>query len=78
MATARCDGVVVTDTAGIPYCEDLVGAPLAWVAVEPFSIEDLDSEVLGSHFAVGFVIYATAWSIGKAAGLVLQSVSGKK
>jgi len=74
MPTARCDGVIVTDVDGVPACEDLVGAPLAWVAVEPFSIEDLDSEVLGGHFAVGFVIYATAWSIGKAAGLVLEVI----
>lgn len=74
MATARCDGTIVTDVSGIPYCEDMSSAPLAWVAVEPFSIESLDSEVLGGHFAVGFVIYATAWSIGKGAGMILEVI----
>lgn len=74
MAVARCDGTIVTDTVGIPYCEDLASAPLAWVAVEPFSLEELDQETLGAHFAVGFVIYATAWSIGKAAALILEVI----
>lgn len=74
MATARCDGVIVTDVNGVPACEDQVGAPLAWVAVEPFSIDQLDSVVLGEHFAVGFIIYGTAWAIGKGVAMVLNAV----
>lgn len=74
MPTARCDGVIVTDTAGIPYCEDVSSAPLAWVAVEPFNIDQLDSEILGGHFVVGFVIYGIAWSIGKSVGMILEVI----
>lgn len=74
MATARCDGVVTTDANGVPACEDGGGAPLAWVQVEPFSVEDIDSTIAGEHFAVGFVLYATAWVIGKAVGVILNAI----
>ena len=74
MPTARCDGVIVTDVNGVPSCEDLGGAPLAWVEVQPFAIADIDSTVAGEHFAVGFVLYGTAWAIGKGVGMVLDAV----
>ena len=70
MATARCDGVIQTDVNGVAYCEDLVGAPLAWVQVEPFSLDHIDSATAGEYFAVGFVIYGTAWAIGKSVGVI--------
>lgn len=74
MPTARCDGVIVTDVAGVPACEDLVGAPLAWVQVEPFSLEDIDSTTAGELFALGFVLYATAWLIGKSVAVILSMI----
>lgn len=74
MATARCDGVITTDAGGVPACEDTGGAPLAWVAVEPFSIEDIDSDVAGELFAIGFIIYGTAYAIGKGVGLLLKTI----
>ena len=74
MGTARCDGVIVTDVNGVPACEDQAGAPLAWVAVEPFSLDDIDSTTAGEHFAVGFVLYATAWTIGKGVAVVVNAI----
>ncbi|MEM8684364.1 MAG: hypothetical protein AAGF72_13085 [Pseudomonadota bacterium] len=74
MPTARCDGVIVTDVNGVPSCEDLQGAPLAWVQVEPFSLDQIDPEVAGEHFALGFVLYGTAWAIGKGAAMVVNAI----
>ncbi len=76
MATARCDGVIVTDVNGVPACEDQGGAPLAWVEVEPFDPTDIDATTAGEHFALGFVLYATAWVIGKAVGIILGIIRG--
>lgn len=74
MATARCEGTIVTDVSGYPSCQDQGGAPLAWVQVEPFSLDDIDPVVAGEHFAVGFVIYGTAWAIGKSVAMLLDAI----
>lgn len=74
MATARCDGVIVTDVDGYPACQDLATAPLAWVSVEPFSIDEIDGEVAAGYFAVGFVMYATGRLIGLAVRTVLEVI----
>jgi hypothetical protein len=72
--TARCDGVITTDASGVPSCLDLASAPLAWVAVEPFSVESIESEVAGELFAMGFVLYGTAWAIGKGAAMLVNAI----
>lgn len=77
MATARCDGIILTDLLGVPSCDDGLGTKLTWVSVEPFSIDDIDSTVAGEHFAIGFVIYGTAWAIGKSVGIILETIRGK-
>ena len=76
MATAQCDGVIVTDASGYPICQDLLGAPLSWVEVQPFSLDLIDSTMAGEHFALGFTLYATAWVIGKAVGMILEAIKG--
>lgn len=74
MAVARCEGTIVSDVNGVPACEDGAGAPLAWVSVEPFDVADVDATIAGEHFAVGFVIYGTAWAIGKGAAMVVNAI----
>ena len=74
MASARCDGTIVSDAGGYAICQDQSGAPLAWVQEEPFSLDDIDPVIAGEHFAVGFVIYGTAWAIGKAVGMLIDTI----
>jgi hypothetical protein len=78
MSTARCDGVIVTDVNGVPACEDQVGAPLAWVAVEPFSTQDIDTVAAGQYLAAGFVLYASIWFAGRGARFVLDAIDGRR
>lgn len=64
MATARCDGQIVTDIDGYAICQDMGGNPLAWVAVEPFSIEQIDQAEAAAHFTAGFAIFFMFWGLG--------------
>lgn len=64
MAVAECPGVIVTDAQGVPACEDMSGAPLAWIERPAFEIGDVDPAVAGQAFAAGFVLVASVWAIG--------------
>lgn len=74
MAYAECDGVIVTDGAGVASCQDGLGAPLTWVAVEPFTIDQIEPETAGGFFAAGFVMYGTVWLLGRAVKVILDVV----
>lgn len=69
-----CPGVVVTDANGVAICEDMEQAPLAWVEVPKFDLEDVDSEIAGEAFVAGFIIVGTAWAIGFGVRALLSMV----
>lgn len=70
--TAICAGVIVTDAAGVPACQDQLGAPLAWQQVPQFTASALEADQLAGAFAAGFVIVGTAWAIGKGFQILLS------
>lgn len=55
-------------------CLDASGNVVAWQAVPPFDISQLDTTQAGEAFAAGFVIVGTCWAIGKAVGLIMRVV----
>lgn len=75
MARAECPGVIVTDTAGAPLCQDMASAPLAWDSIPSFDISQIDSAVAAGLFAAGFVLVASCFAIGKAYRIVLSMIS---
>lgn len=72
--TVRCPGIVSTDTNGVAICTDTGGAPLAWEQIPAFQLSDIDPVQAGELWTLGFALYATAWVIGKATGLLLQMI----
>lgn len=59
-----CPGVVVTDVAGVPSCQDMEGAPLAWQTVRAFDVAELDPSMLASAWGAGVAVVLMGWAIG--------------
>jgi hypothetical protein len=74
MATASCSGVILTDASGYPICEDGAGTPVTWQEQGAFDPADIDLTQAGEIFAIGFIMYGTAFAIGKAVGLILEQI----
>lgn len=72
MTQITCPGTVVTDVNGIAMCQDMGGAPLAWMTTPAFSIEALDPLMLSGAFAAGFILVGTGWAIGHGAKILLS------
>lgn len=63
MSQVTCPGEVVTSVTGEPICQDLGGAPLAWIASPAFSIDALDPLMMSGAFAAGFFVVGMGWVI---------------
>ncbi len=74
MAIPVCNGEVYSLNNGNVRCRDSAGVTIAWDSTEEFSIEEIDPVIAGELFALGFALYVTAWVIGKAVGLILESI----
>lgn len=74
MSIVRCSGTVVSDANGAPLCQDGGGFALAWTVEQPFDISSIDPVVAGELFGLGFVLYGTAWAIGKGAAMVVNAI----
>lgn len=72
--SVECPANVSTLADGSPACLDSSGAVVAWQAVPPFDVSQLDTVQAGEAFAAGFVIVGTCWAIGKAVGLILSVI----
>jgi len=72
--TAICPGVIVTDGAGVPACEDQLGAPLAWIQQQPFDPNLVDPAIASMAFASGFMIVGISWALGRGARAVLDAI----
>lgn len=71
---ANCPGVVITDTAGVPRCEDGAGVALVWEPATPFDPTSIDPVVASKAFAAGFVIVGTCWAIGRGFRVLLNMI----
>ena len=40
-----------------------------------FDFSTVDLDTAGDHFALGFILYATAWVIGKGVGVILSLIA---
>jgi hypothetical protein len=67
-----CPGIVLTDSAGVPRCEDPTGLPVAWELAVPFDPATIDPVVASAAFASGFVLVGIAWAIGKGFSILLS------
>ena len=72
--TLSCPGTVTTDAAGAPDCTNGSGTAVAWQAVPPFSVSELDYGEAGQAFAAGFVIVGMCWALGQAIGAIIKPV----
>ena len=70
----ECPGVVTTGSDGSALCTDGGGNVVAWVAVPPFSVANLDYGQAGDAFAAGFVIVAMCWALGKVIGAIFDVI----
>lgn len=74
MSLIRCEGTVQTDPAGAAVCLDGGGLPLTWTVEAPFEISSIDPVVAGELFGLGFVLYGTAWVIGKSTAMIVNAI----
>lgn len=75
MARPRCPGVIVTDVNGVPACQDMTAAPLAWEEIPEFDLDtDLDPVLGAEYFAAGYVIIGTCWAIGFGVRAILRVI----
>ena len=74
MSIVRCSGSVVTDANGAAPCQDGGGLPLAWTVEQPFDVSSIDPAVAGEFFGLGFVLYGTAWVIGKSTAMIVNAI----
>ena len=72
--TIQCPATVSTSVTGQPQCLDGIGATVAWVVVPDFDLSMIDTPTAADGFAVGFVIVGTAWALGKAVSVLLNSI----
>lgn len=70
----ECPANVATLSTGAPACLDGSGSVVAWVAVPPFDVSQLDTVQAGEAFAAGFVLVGTCALIGKAVGSILAVI----
>ena len=74
MSIIRCPGTVVSDANGVALCQDGSGLALAWTVEPSFDISQIDPAVAGELFSIGFILYGTAWAIGKGAAMVVNAI----
>lgn len=73
----ECPNSVVTLASGELACQDGSGAPVAWLVEPSFDVSQLDSSDLGAAWTAGFVVFATAWAIGKGFAALLDAIRGR-
>lgn len=74
LASIECPANVSTLADGSPACLDGTGAVVAWQAVPPFDVSQLDTVQAGEAFAAGFVMVASCALLGIAVGAILNVV----
>lgn len=70
----ECPANVTTLSDGSPACLDSSSNVVAWVAVPPFDVSQLDYSQAGEAFAAAFVIVGSCWALGKAVGMILSVI----